>query len=47
MIRKHRNFDPSSKLKIVRMIKEKGLNIPQVSQTMDIDVTAIPRPMEQ
>ncbi|AWL03018.1 transposase [Massilia oculi] len=47
MIRQRRNFDPSFKLEVVRMITEQGLSISHVSQTMDIGVTAIRRWMEQ
>ena len=47
MTRQRRNFDPSFKLEIVRMITEQGLSISHVSQTMDIGVTAIRRWMEQ
>jgi transposase len=47
MTRLRRNFDPSFRLEIVRMITEQGLSISHVSQTMDIRVTAIRRWMEQ
>ncbi len=47
MTRQRRNFDPSFKLEVVRMITEQGLSISHVSQTMDIGVTAIRRWMEQ
>jgi transposase len=47
MTRQRRNFDPSFKLEVVRIIKEQGLSISHVSQTMDIGVTAIRRWMEQ
>jgi transposase len=47
MTRQRRNFDPSFKLEVVRMITEQGLSISHVSQTMDIGVTAIHRWMEQ
>jgi transposase len=43
MSRQRRSFGPSLKLEVVRMIKEQGLNISHVSQTMDIGVTAIRR----
>jgi len=46
MARQRRNVDPSFKLEVVRMIKEQGLSISHVSQTMDIGVTAIRRWME-
>jgi transposase len=41
MAKQRRSFDPSFKLEVVRMIKERGLSISHVSQTMDIGVTAI------
>ena len=47
MTRQCRSFDPSFKLEVVRMIKEQGLSISHVSQTMDIGPTAIRRWMEQ
>lgn len=47
MTRQHRNFDPSFRLEVVRMITEQGLNISHVSQAMDIGVTAIHRWMAQ
>jgi transposase len=47
MTRQRRNFDPSFKLEVVRMITEQGRSISRVSQTMDIGVTAIRRWMEQ
>jgi transposase len=47
MTRQRRNFDPSVKLEVVRMITEQDLSISHVSQTMDIGVTAIRRWMEQ
>ncbi|QJE01790.1 transposase [Massilia forsythiae] len=37
----------SFKLEVVRMVKEQGLSISHVSQTMDIGVTAIRRCIEQ
>jgi transposase len=47
MTRQRRSFDPSFKLEVVRMIKEQGLSISHVSQTMDIGVTAIRRWLTQ
>lgn len=47
MTRQRRSFDPSFKLEVVRMIKEQGLSISHVSQTMDIGVTAIRRWLAQ
>ena len=45
--RKRKTFDPSLKLEVVRMIKEQGLSVQHVSQTMDIGPTAIRRWLEQ
>ena len=47
MARKRKTFDPSLKLEVVRMIKEQGLSVQHVSQTMDIGATAIRRWLEQ
>jgi transposase len=47
MARKRKTFDPSLKLEVVRMIKEQGLSVQHVSQTMDIGPTAIRRWVEQ
>jgi transposase len=47
MARKRKTFDPSLKLEVVRMIKEQGLSVQHVSQTMDIGPTAIRRWLEQ
>lgn len=47
MTRKRRKFDASFKLEVVRMIKEQGLSVSHVSQTMDIGETAIRRWMDQ
>jgi transposase len=47
MTRQRRNFDRSFKLEVARMIREQGLSISHVSQTMDIGVTAIRRWIEQ
>ena len=43
MTRQRRNFDPSLKLEVVRMIKEQGLSIQHVGETMHIGPTAIRR----
>jgi transposase len=43
MARQRRTFDTSLKLEVVRMIKEQGLSVQHVSQTMDIGSTAIRR----
>ena len=45
--RKRKTFDPSLKLEVVRMIKEQGLSIQNVSQSMDIGQTAIRRWLAQ
>jgi transposase len=47
MARQRKTFDPSLKLEVVRMIKEQGLSVQHVSQTMDIGPTAIRRWLEQ
>ena len=47
MTRQRRNFDPSFKLEVVRMIKEQGLSVSNVCQTMDIGETAIRRWLAQ
>ena len=41
MPRQRKNFDTSLKLEVVRMIKEQGLSVQHVSQSMDIGQTAI------
>ena len=43
MARKRKTFDPSLKLEVVRMIKEQGLSVQNVSETMSIGPTAIRR----
>lgn len=43
MARQRKTFDTSLKLEVVRMIKEQGLSVQNVSQTMDIGPTAIRR----
>lgn len=47
MTRQRRQFDPSFKLEVVRMIKEQGLSIMHVSQSMSIGPTAIRRWISQ
>lgn len=47
MTRKRRNFDPSFKLEVVKMIKEQGLSVQHVSESMSIGPTAIRRWIEQ
>jgi transposase len=39
--KKRKTFDPSLKLEVVRMIKEQGLSIQNVSESMDIGQTAV------
>ncbi len=43
MTRQRRNFDPSLKLEVVRMIKDQGLSVQHVSESMHIGPTAIRR----
>lgn len=43
MTRQRKKFDASLKLEVVRMIKEQGLSVQHVSQSMNIGVTAIRR----
>ena len=43
MTRQRRNFDPSLKLEVVRMIEEQGLSVQHVSESMHIGPTAIRR----
>jgi transposase len=43
MTKQRRTFDTSFKLEIVRMIKEQGLSVQHVSQSMSIGQTAIRR----
>jgi transposase len=47
MARQRKTFDPSLKLEVVRMIKDQGLSVQNVSETMDIGVTAIRRWLRQ
>lgn len=47
MARQRKTFDPSLKLEVVRMIKEQGLSVQHVSQSMNIGPTAIRRWVEQ
>ena len=47
MTRQRRNFDPSFKLEVVKMIKEQGLSVPHVCQSMSIGPTAVRRWLEQ
>ena len=43
MTKQRKKFDTSLKLEVVRMIKEQGLSVQHVSQSMDIGQTAIRR----
>jgi transposase len=47
MTKQRKHFDDSLKLEVVRMIKEQGLSILHVSQSMDIGATAIRRWLKQ
>ncbi|MES2535495.1 MAG: transposase [Pseudomonadota bacterium] len=47
MKKQRRTIDPSVKLEIVRMIKEQGLSVRHVSQSVDIGETAISRWLTQ
>ncbi len=45
--RKRKTFDPSLKLEVVRMIKEQGQSIQNVSESMSIGQTSIRRWLTQ
>jgi transposase len=45
--RKRKTFDPSLKLEVVRMIKEQGQSVQNVSESMSIGQTAIRRWLTQ
>jgi transposase len=45
--RKRKTFDPSLKLEVVRMIKEQGLSVQNVSESMSIGQSAIRRWLTQ
>lgn len=47
MAMQRKTFDTSLKLEVVRMIKEQGLSVHHVSQSMDIGQTAIRRWLTQ
>lgn len=47
MTRQRKKFDTSLKLEVVRMIKEQGLSVQHVRQSMDIGETAIRRWLTQ
>ena len=43
MTRQRRSFDPGFKLEVVKMIKEQGLSVAHVSESMGIGPSAIRR----
>jgi transposase len=43
MTRQRRSFDPDFKLEVVKMIKEQGLSVQHVSESMSIGTSAIRR----
>ena len=45
--RKRKTFDPSLKLEVFRMVKDQGLSVQNVSESMDIGQTAIRRWLAQ
>lgn len=47
MSKQRKTFDPNLKLEVVRMIKDQGLSVQNVSETMDIGPTAIRRWLTQ
>jgi transposase len=47
MTEQRRNFDPSFKLEVVRMVKDQGLSVEHVCQSMGIGRTAVRRWMAQ
>lgn len=47
MKKQRRTVDPSVKLEVVRMIKEQGLSVRHVSQSVDVGQTAIRRWVNQ
>jgi len=47
MTKQRRSFDPGFKLEVVKMIKEQGLSVQHVSESMGIGPTAIRRWMAQ
>lgn len=47
MTRQRKKFDTSLKLEVVRMIKEQGLSVQNVSESMSIGPTAIRRWLTQ
>ena len=47
MKQQRRTIDPSLKLEVVRMIKQQGLSVRHVSQSVDVGQTAIRRWVNQ
>lgn len=47
MKRQRRSFDPSFKLEVVRMVKEQGLSVQHVCESMSLGATAVRRWVEQ
>ena len=47
MKKQRRTIDPSVKLEVVRMVKDQGLSVRHVSQSVDIGQTAIRRWLNQ
>jgi transposase len=47
MIKQHIKFGTSLKMEVVRMIKEQGLNVQNVNQSIDIGSTAVRRWLAQ
>ena len=47
MTRPRRSFDPSFKLEVAKMIKEQGLSVEHVCQSMSIGPTTVRRWLEQ
>jgi transposase len=47
MSKKYRKFDASFKLEVVKMIKDQGMSIAQVSRDLDLGETAVRRWLQQ
>jgi len=47
MGKQRRHFDANFKLEVVRMVKDQGLSVSQISQTMNLGETAIRRWIHQ
>lgn len=47
MRKQRKTIDPSVKLEVVRMVKEQGLSVRHVSQSIDVGQTAIRRWLAQ